>query len=75
MSPTKWNRESLQSKIDGKQTERAYLDDPVAVLILYLTASVEVDGRVRFLKDVYSRDARLLEAMAEPSQIALPGAG
>jgi murein L,D-transpeptidase YcbB/YkuD len=73
--PDKWNRESLQSKIDGKQTERIYLDDPVAVLILYLTASVEVDGRVRFLKDVYSRDARLLEAMAEPSQIALPGAG
>jgi len=73
--PDEWNRESLQSKIDGKQTERIYLDDPVAVLILYLTASVEVDGRVRFLKDVYSRDARLLEAMAEPSQIALPGAG
>ncbi len=72
--PDKWNRESLQGKIDGKQTERIYLDDPVPVLILYLTASIEGDGRVRFLKDVYSRDTKLLEALNDPPQLARPSA-
>lgn len=73
--PEKWDRAALEAKIEGGVTERAYLDDPVAVLILYLTASVEADGRVRFLNDIYSRDAKLLEALNEPPQLALPGAG
>ena len=74
-APEKWNRRSLQAKIDGGVTERVYLDDPVAVLILYLTASLETDGRVRFLDDIYERDAILLEALNEPPQLASPGAG
>lgn len=73
--PGKWNLETLQAKIDGGVTERVYLDDPVAVLIVYLTASLEPDGRVRFLKDIYDRDAKLLKVLNAPPELSLPGAG
>jgi murein L,D-transpeptidase YcbB/YkuD len=42
------------------------------VLILYLTASIEPDGRARFLRDIYNRDAKLLESLNGPVQIELP---
>ena len=42
------------------------------VWILYLTASVEPDGRMRFLKDVYNRDARLLDALDGPVRTEPP---
>jgi murein L,D-transpeptidase YcbB/YkuD len=43
------------------------------VLILYLTASIDPSGRIRFYKDVYDRDALLLEALNEDVRIELPG--
>jgi murein L,D-transpeptidase YcbB/YkuD len=73
-APDEWNRRSLQAKIDGGVTERVYLDEPVAVLIVYLTASLEPDGQVRFMDDIYDRDAPLLEALNESPQLVLPGA-
>ncbi|MBT8442482.1 MAG: L,D-transpeptidase family protein [Gammaproteobacteria bacterium] len=73
--PDQWNQETLQAVIDGAQTQRVYLDDPMPVLILYLTASIEPDGRPRFLKDIYSRDAKLLAALNAPPQLYLPVAG
>ena len=73
--PDKWDRRALEAKIEAGVTERIYLDDPVAVLIIYLTASLQPDGRVRFLEDIYARDAELLEALNAPPQLSLPGAG
>ncbi|MFW2404485.1 MAG: L,D-transpeptidase family protein [Gammaproteobacteria bacterium] len=73
--PGKWNQETLQAVIDGAQTQRVLLDEPMPVLIVYLTASVERDGRPRFLKDIYSRDAKLLEALNAAPQMYLPLGG
>jgi len=72
--PDKWDRQALESKIDGGVLERVNLREPMPVLILYLTASMETDGRVRFLKDIYQRDAKLLEALNAGIEIAPPGA-
>jgi murein L,D-transpeptidase YcbB/YkuD len=38
------------------------------VLVLYWTASVDAAGRVRFLPDVYERDARVLAALDAPAK-------
>ncbi len=60
--PAKWDQAALEGVRDTRKTRR--INTPkLPVLILYLTASVEQDGRVRFLKDVYDRDAKVLEAL------------
>jgi murein L,D-transpeptidase YcbB/YkuD len=60
--PTRYDRAALEGIRDTRQTRR--LDTPkLPVLVLYLTASLEIDGRPRFLKDIYERDAKLLQAL------------
>ncbi|UCC15058.1 MAG: tRNA (adenosine(37)-N6)-threonylcarbamoyltransferase complex ATPase subunit type 1 TsaE, partial [Gammaproteobacteria bacterium] len=58
----KWDQAALTKVRDTHKTQR--INTPkLPVLILYLTASLEPDGRSRFLKDVYERDAKLLAAL------------
>ena len=71
--PEKWNRQTLEAVRDSRETRRIRTPMRTSVLILYLTASVEPDGRARFLEDIYGRDAKLLEALNGPVQIDLPG--
>jgi len=61
--PKEWNIESLEEIVATKKTRRLYLDKTMPVLILYLTAMLEPDGDIRFLKDIYNRDEKLLEAL------------
>ena len=70
--PTRWNQESLEAVRDSRKTQRISTRDRTSVVILYLTASIEADGRARFLSDVYKRDAKLLEALNGPVRIELP---
>ena len=39
------------------------LPKPWPILILYWTAELDAEGRVRFLPDVYRRDPGLLQAL------------
>jgi murein L,D-transpeptidase YcbB/YkuD len=60
--PGKWDQAALKQVRDSRETRR--INTPrLPVLILYLTASLQPDGRPRFLKDVYGRDAALLAAL------------
>jgi murein L,D-transpeptidase YcbB/YkuD len=60
--PATWDQAALKKVRDSHQTRR--INTPkLPVLVLYLTASVEQDGRPRFLKDVYARDAAVLKAL------------
>jgi len=70
--PDKWSRDALDKKVASRQTLRVNLKEPVPVLILYLTANIDPEGQVRFMKDVYDRDARLLDAMNEKVVIEIP---
>ena len=70
--PTRWNQESLKAVRDSRKTQRISTRHRTSVVILYLTASIEADGRARFLSDVYKRDAKLLEALNGPVRIELP---
>jgi murein L,D-transpeptidase YcbB/YkuD len=42
------------------------------VLILYWTATLDAEGRVRFLPDVYRRDPALLAALDGDVRIEFP---
>jgi L,D-transpeptidase YcbB len=43
----------------GSETLRVALTKPVPIWIVYGTAVVLEDGRVRFFKDIYGQDAAL----------------
>jgi murein L,D-transpeptidase YcbB/YkuD len=61
-----WDRAAIDDVIAGRQTQRAILDERLAVFILYLTAVPGLDGDIRFLEDIYERDGELLTALNAP---------
>ena len=42
------------------------------LFIIYLTASVNSDGKTRFFDDIYGRDQRVLDALNGPVIIQAP---
>ncbi len=70
--PARWNRQSLEAAIAKGATQTVRLPKPWPVLILYWTADLDPDGNVRFLPDVYGRDAELLRALNGDVVIEFP---
>jgi murein L,D-transpeptidase YcbB/YkuD len=48
---------------DSRQTKRIATGREISVRLLYWTAFVDGQGRVAFREDVYSRDAKLAQAL------------
>jgi len=61
--PAQWNRAGLEAAIATGTTRTVRLPKPWPILILYWTAELDSEGRVRFLPDVYRRDPGLLQAL------------
>lgn len=59
----KWNDESIQRVLDSKRIQNVRLPAPLSVMLLYWTVEPDAEGRIRFLKDVYDRDAAVLAAL------------
>ena len=70
--PVKYNRSALDAIIETKKTQRVHLKPKVPVIILYATASIDADGEIRFFKDIYNRDQKVLDALDGPVVIQLP---
>ena len=70
--PLKYNRSSLQAIVDSRKTQRISLKPKIPVAILYLTAALDGDGQVTFMKDIYGRDPAVLAALDGPVIIDLP---
>ena len=47
-----WNEARIRAAMDGDQTIRVALPNPIPVLIVYGTAVVMEDGEVRFFDDL-----------------------
>jgi len=61
--PVKYNRSELDAIVETRETRRVHLSPKVPVIILYLTASIGSDGEIRFYKDIYDRDQKVLDAL------------
>ena len=59
-----WSTERRDRILSDWKTTTITLDQPVAVHLMYETASVDAAGQVHFLDDVYGRDRRLSDALA-----------
>jgi murein L,D-transpeptidase YcbB/YkuD len=70
--PGRWTAESLRASVEDGKTRRINLREPWPVLILYWTATLDAEGRVRFLPDVYRRDPALLAALDGDVRIEFP---
>lgn len=59
-----WSRAAIDAAIADGTTKTVDLDQPIPVLVLYLTAIAFDDGRdFAFYRDVYGRDAALWKAL------------
>jgi murein L,D-transpeptidase YcbB/YkuD len=63
---SKWPRERLDAVLATRRTETVFLDEPITVMLLYLTTEPSADGRVTFFPDVYNRDPAVIAALARP---------
>jgi murein L,D-transpeptidase YcbB/YkuD len=70
--PERYPRSELEAVVASKKTQRIHPSSKFPVVITYMTASIERDGKIRFLKDIYNRDAAVLSALNGPVQINVP---
>lgn len=61
-----WSAARIEEVRASGQTTTVKLATPLPVLLMYWTAEVGPDGNVRFMNDVYERDARVLKELDEP---------
>jgi len=70
-----WDRRQIDRVISTNKTRYVILDERLPVLLYYLTAYADEDGRVGFRSDIYGRDAALRQAFKGPAsalRIAFP---
>jgi len=67
-----WDRQRIDQVIESRKTTRVNLSEPLTVMLLYWTAEVDADGTAFFRKDVYNRDAPIIEGLDEPFRVSLP---
>ena len=71
--PQKWSRGDIDNMLAERKTRTLHLREAFPVMLMYLTALTEADGTTRFYRDVYERDARLLQELNAEIVIDLPG--
>jgi murein L,D-transpeptidase YcbB/YkuD len=70
-----WGQAEINRVLSRNRTRDVRLDEHIPVLLYYLTAKVDENGKLGYRKDVYGRDGRLARAIAgppSPLRIAFP---
>jgi murein L,D-transpeptidase YcbB/YkuD len=60
-----WDREKIIRAVDSLQTRTIHLKQPVTIILLYRTVTVDTDGSVLFKRDIYERDPAIVAGLAE----------
>lgn len=58
-----WTRADVDAQIDSGRTRTVSLAKPLPVYVVYWTAEVDDQGRIRFYDDIYGLDAEILGAL------------
>jgi len=61
-----WDQARIDALVASGRTETVFLDDPIAVMLLYWTAEVDDENRLSFWPDVYARDAEVIAGLDSP---------
>ncbi len=62
----RWNRDTILRAMNEEVERSVPLPKPIPVHLLYWTAWADMDGTIQFRRDIYDRDAPLLEALRAP---------
>jgi L,D-transpeptidase YcbB len=61
-----WDDAEINRVVRRGRTRYVHMDEHLTVLLYYLTAKADAEGRVGFRRDIYNRDRRLLAALDQP---------
>lgn len=61
-----WDRGRLVQAVNSLQTRTVNLKQPVTILLMYWTVTVDDDGTVLFNRDIYQRDPPIIHGLGEP---------
>ncbi|MDN3642388.1 L,D-transpeptidase family protein [Lutimonas halocynthiae] len=64
--PDVWNMDKINEILKSGKTTTITLPKPVNIYLIYLTAAVDQDNNLMFMKDVYKRDKAVITALKEP---------
>ena len=70
-----WTPQRVHATFDAGRTVRVRLDNEIPVHMLYFTAVTDDRGQVRFIHDIYDRDAALIAALDGRAVDRQAGAG
>lgn len=68
----KWNPDTIQELLDSEKPKTVFLKEPMTVMLLYSTIGLADEKLVRFYKDIYQRDGRVLRSLNEVFEFRLP---
>lgn len=61
--PEVWNMEKISEILKSGETTTITLPKPINIYLIYLTAAVDQDNNLMFMKDVYKRDKDIAKEM------------
>ena len=64
--PDVWNMKKIDEILKSGKTTNINLPQPINIYLIYLTASVDQDNNLIFMRDVYQRDKAVLKALDQP---------
>ena len=66
--PEVWNMEKINEILKSGETTTINLPKPINIYLIYLTAAVDQENNLMFMKDIYKRDKAVLSAIKKPFQ-------
>ena len=64
--PAEWNMDKINEILKSGKTTTITLPKPVNIYLIYLTAAVDQENNLMFMKDIYKRDKAVLKALNTP---------
>lgn len=64
--PEEWNMDKINEILKSGKTTNIPLPKPINIYLIYLTAAVDQENNLMFMKDIYKRDAEILRALEKP---------
>jgi len=61
--PDVWNMDKINEILKSGKTTNIPLPKPINIYLIYLTAAVDQQNNLMFMKDIYKRDAKVLQAL------------
>ena len=64
--PEVWNMDKINEILKSGETTTINLPEPINIYLVYLTAAVDQQNNLMFMKDIYKRDKAVLNALNKP---------